>query len=167
MMRGRLRRGLVAIALGASMIPAMSGLANAQSLPIICTAAGTVVFTNGSPDTWSVSGKGSCEGDFQGTYFLDFNGFGTSTTTGLCDPGLAVQDLKINVVGTLTNVQTLGTKLINQDWVAPVTTYPVVTPFLIQQNASGSLVGGGAFFNHIFGICTGPAVARFDFVFSK
>lgn len=163
-MRGRFRRGLVALAIGTSMVPVMAGSAHAQSLPILCTAAGTVVFTNGTPDTWSISGRGSCEGDFQGTYFLDFSGFGTSSTTGFCDTGLTVNNLKINVVGTLTNAQTLTQKFINQDWVAPVTTYPFVTPFLIQ-NASGSLTGGGAFFNHIFLICTGPTVARFDFLF--
>jgi hypothetical protein len=164
-MKGRIRRGLAALAFGAVLIPGLAGTANAAPLPIICTAAGTVVFTNGTPDTWSISGRGSCQGDLQGTYFLDFNGFGTSKTTGLCDPGLLVQDLNINVVGTLTNTQTLGVKFINQDWVAPLTTYPLVTPFLIQPNASDDEIGAGVFFNHIFLICTGPTVAQFDFAF--
>ena len=164
MIKGRFRRGLAALAIGASMIPAMAGSAHAAALPIACTAAGTVVFTNGSPDSWTISGRGSCFGDFGGTYFIDFTGVGTSSTLGLCDGGLTVNDLHINVFGTLTNVQTLAVKLVNQDWVAPVTTYPVATPFLIENAAGG---GAGVFFNHIFAICTGPTVANFAFTFFK
>ena len=165
MRKGHIRRGIAAIALGAALVPVMAGSANAISpLPITCTAAGTVTFVNGTPDSWTVAGRGSCQGDLSGTYFLDFSGVGTSATLGLCDDGLIVQDLSINIVGTLTNAQTLVPTFIAQNWSAPLTTYPLVTPFLVATSDGG--IGAGAFFNHIFLVCTGPTVAQFDFVFT-
>ena len=164
--RGRARRFLAAAALAGMLVPAMAGSASAVSpLPIVCTAAGTVTFVNGDVDSWTVMGRGSCQGDLEGTYFLDFLGQGSSDTLGLCDQGLLVQNLNINVVGSLTNAQTLVPKFFNHDWVAPVTTYPLVTPFLIQQNGTDELIGAGAFLNHIFLMCTGPSVAQFTFAF--
>ena len=158
------RRLLAAVALAGMLIPATAGSAGAVSpLPIVCTAAGTVTFINGENDSWTISGRGSCQGDLEGTYFLDFLGQGSSDTLGFCDGGLLVQNLNINVVGSLTNAQTLVPKFFNHDWVAPLTTYPLVTPFLIQQNGSGELLGAGAFFNHIFLMCSGPTVAQFTF----
>ncbi len=164
--RVSVRRAIAALALAASIVPLSAGSAGAVSpLPIVCNAAGTVIFTNSnSTDTWTIAGRGSCLGDLEGTYFLDFTGTGTSSSLGLCDQGLVVLDLHINVLGTLTNAQTLQTKILNQDWVAPITTYPVATPFLIQSNA-GDLIGAGTFFNHIFLICSGPSVAWFEFGF--
>ncbi|MFY9588477.1 MAG: hypothetical protein WAT66_13585 [Actinomycetota bacterium] len=162
-----LRRGIAALALAAAIVPLGAGTAGAVSpLPVACNAAGTVIFTNSNAtDHWTIAGRGSCLGDLEGTYFLDFTGTGTSSSLGLCDQGLVVLDLHINVIGTLTNAQTLQTKLINQDWVAPITTYPLGTPFLINQNATGSLIGAGSFFNHIFLNCSGPSVAWFEFGF--
>jgi hypothetical protein len=160
-----MRRLLAALALTGLLVPAMAGSAGAVSpLPIVCTAAGTVTFINGDIDSWSVQGRGSCQGDLEGTYFLDFIGSGTSDTLGLCD-SLLVQNLNINVIGSLTNAQTLVPKFFNHDWVAPVTTYPIATPFLIQQNGTGELLGAGNFFNHIFLQCNGPTVAQFTFAF--
>ena len=157
-----LRRAIATIALAGALVPVMGGAANALP-PITCTAAGTVTFVNGDPDTWTVGGRGSCQGDFEGTYFLDFSGTGTSDTLGVCDSGLVVQNLDIAVVATLTNAQTNAVKVIPMHWASPITTYPIVTPFLITDN-DGGLTGAGAFFNHIFLICTGPTVAQFDFV---
>jgi hypothetical protein len=134
-----------------------------NGLPIVCTAAGTVqhLTVNG----WTVVGRGSCQGDLSGTYFLDFTGTGTSDSLGLCDPGPVVTNLSINIVGTLTDAFGTGSKLINHNWVAPITTYPVATPFLIQKNSDGSTIGAGNFFNHIFLNCAGSVVAQFDFAF--
>lgn len=155
---------LAAVALAGLLIPAMAGSAGAVSpLPIVCTAAGTVTFVNGETDSWTVMGRGSCQGDLEGTYFLDFLGSGTSDTTGLCDQGLVVLNLNINVVGSLTNAQTGVPKFFNHDWFAPITTYPLATPFLIRQNGTEELLGAGNFFNHIFLVCSGPSVAQFTF----
>ncbi len=159
------RRILAALALTGLLVPAAAGPASAAPLPIVCTAAGTVVVVQGNIDSWSVQGRGSCQGDLGGTYFLDFVGAGTSDTVGLCDQTLLVQNLNINVLGSLTNAQTGVPKFFNHDWVAPVTTYPLATPFLITENASGDLAGAGNFFNHIFLQCNGPTVAQFTLVF--
>ncbi|MGH2725389.1 MAG: hypothetical protein ACRDKS_00265 [Actinomycetota bacterium] len=163
--KARVRRALAALALTGLLVPAMAGSAGAASPAlIVCTAAGTVTFVNGAVDSFSVSGRGSCQGDFGGTYFLDFAGSGGSDTLGLCDQTLVVQNLNINVLGTLTNAQTLVPKFINHDWFAPLTTYPLATPFLVAQNGGG-VIGAGNFFNHIFLQCNGPTVAQFAFAF--
>ena len=159
------RRILAVLALTGLLVPAAAGSASAAPLPIICTAAGTVTVIQGNVDSWSVQGRGSCQGNLGGTYFVDFVGSGTSDTVGLCDQSLVVQNLNINVLGSLTNAQTLVPKFFNHDWVAPLTTYPLATPFLIEQNGSDDLVGGGNFFNHIFLQCNGPTVAQFTLVF--
>jgi hypothetical protein len=146
------------------LVPFSGGTAHAVSgLPITCTAAGTVFWSSvGNTTSWTLLGKGSCQGDLEGTYFLDFTGAGTSDTAGLCDGSGLVQNLKINIVGSLTNASTLAVKSINNDWVAPISTYPIVTPFLVQTNA-GSPIGAGVFFNHIFVQCQNSPVAQFDF----
>jgi hypothetical protein len=162
-----LRRVLAALALTALLVPAMAGSAGAVSpLPIACTAAGTVTFTNGDPDRWLLVGQGSCQGDLEGTYVMSLIGVGTSDTLGLCDEGLIVQNLNILTRVSLRNLaNSANNKTLLQLWTAPVTTYPVVTPFLIVDLASGTPNGAGAFFNHIFLMCTGPTVAQFSFAF--
>lgn len=162
--KGAWRRGVAALALISGLVPFTAGTAQAASPAVItCTAAGTVVFTNSTTDTWSVAGRGACQGDNEGTYFLDFIGSGTSTTLGLCDTGLVVQDLDIQVVSTLTNAATLLPKVFTQNWVAPVTTYPLATPFAITDG--GNPVGAGNFFNHIYLNCSGSPVAQFEWAF--
>jgi hypothetical protein len=160
-------RALLALSLlTGTLVPFAGGTAHAVGgLPVACTAAGTVFWSQvGNTTSWSLLGKGSCQGDLEGTYFLDFTGAGTSDSAGLCDGSGLVQNLKINIVGTLTNAGSLAVKGINNDWVAPLSTYPVVTPFLVESNG-GDLLGAGAFFNHIFLQCTNSPVAQFDFVY--
>ena len=172
-----LRHGVAALALGVAMVALTSGPATAVSqLPITCSAAGTVQFQNSGPITnWQVLGKGSCQGDLNGTYFLDFSGVGTSDSLGNCQAMqggsvVPVTGLDIAVAATLTNAATLVPKLVNMHWYGPIdeggisiTTYPIVTPFLI--NRGGALQGAGAFFNHIFVQCLNSPVAQFDFGF--
>lgn len=148
------------------LVPFSGGTAQAvNGLPITCTAAGTVFWSQvGDTTHWSLLGRGSCQGDLEGTYFLDFTGTGTSDTAGLCDGSGLLTNLKINIVGTLTNANTLAVKPINNDWAAPVTTYPIVTPFVVQSNA-GNPIGGGVLFNHIFAQCLNSPVAQFDFAY--
>jgi hypothetical protein len=161
---GIVRRSLAMLALVSVVVPFTAGPAHAvEPLPIACTAAGTVTFEkvlNGGVK-WTLIGKGSCQGDLEGTYFLDFTGTGTSDTAALCDATFVVQNLNVNITGTLTNAATLAVKVIRQTWSAPATTYPLATPFLIQT--SDGNVGAGTWFNHIFLQCTGSPVAQFDF----
>ena len=164
-----LRPALLVVALALLVVPLTAGTAGAISpLPITCTAAGTVTFVNGGNTVWTLLGRGSCQGDLEGTYFLDFTGTGTSDSLGNCDAMnggfvVPVTDLDIAISGTLTNANTMVPKALTQHWVAPVTTYPVVTPFAVEDN--GSPIGAGVFFNHIFVQCLNNPVAQFDFTF--
>lgn len=162
------RRSVAVVLLAAALVTALTGNAGAVSpLPITCTAAGYVLTTPGTPDTWSLLGQGSCQGDLEGTYALSFTGTGTSQGLGLCtDPPLPfiVTNLNIVVTGTLTNLADLSVKPITQRWSTPLTTYPLGTPFLVSK-LDGSLLGAGNFFNHIFLNCSGSPVAWFQWGF--
>jgi len=161
------RHAALGLLLACALVAAIAAPSSALSpLPITCTAAGTVTTVPGTPDAWSVSGQGSCQGDLQGTYFLSFTGAGTSEGLGLCPapPGdIVVQKLSIGVIGTLTNAATGVTTALAQTWFAPLTVYPVGTPFLIREG--GGVVGAGSIFNHIFLNCSGSPVAQFTFGF--
>lgn len=163
------KRSIVAVLLAASLVSMLGGSAGAVSpLPITCTAAGTVLTTTGQPDTWTVSGTGSCGGDLEGTYIVQFSGLGTSQGLGLCAPEpvpFLVLDLNIGIVGTLTHAATGATKPLLQHWVAPVTTYPLGTPFAVTNATNTSVIGAGSFFNHIFLNCNGSPVAQFTWSF--
>lgn len=164
--KGQWRRGLAALTMAVAMVPMLGGSAHAISpLPIVCTAAGTVNYVDSiGVDSWTLAGKGSCQGDLGGTYFLDFTGSGTSDALGLCDASIVVRNLDITILGTLTSFQG-PSSVLRQHWVAPVTTYPFVTPFRIEGPGGGSIIGAGNFFNHIFLRCAGSPVAQFEFAF--
>jgi hypothetical protein len=158
---GAARRIVVGAVLAAALVAAMAAPAPALSpLPITCTATGTVAVVDGTPtDAWSLVGKGSCQGDLSGTYFVDFVGTGTSETRGICDQTLVVREFNVLITGTLTSFKTgLVTPLL-QEWFAQVTTYPLGTPFLIATD--DGKIGAGVFFNHIFLNCQGTPVAQF------
>ena len=165
--RSRLRAAALAISLTAGLTPALLGsVANAEVslLPITCTAAGTVVAVDGGTiDSWAVAGRGSCQGDLGGTYFVEFAGAGESEGLGLCDNSLVVRSLDILVSGTLTNAATGGTKPLLQNWDGPLTTYPIATPFIVSGVNGGN--GAGSIFNHIFLNCTGSPAAQFTWSF--
>jgi len=172
---GAARKATVILAIASAMIPFAAGPAHAvEPLPIVCSAAGSITITGvGSAWHWDLLGKGSCEGDLNGTYFLDFVGNGSSDTLGICDDTGLVQNLDLTMRLTLTNANTLIPKNLVQSWSAPVTTYPVATAFLINTTSGQGGPGAGVFFNHIFLQCAGnplaksagSPVAQFDFAF--
>ena len=166
--RARFKRGLIALAVVGMVVPGLGSQASAQTgTPIICTAAGVVTFVDGLPDGWAVQGRGSCFGDFGGTYFLDFTGAGRSDALAFCDSTLLVRNLNITVTGTLTNALTQIPQVFTHRWVAPLTTYPIATPFLIETALAGDVIGAGNFFNHIFLNCQGNPVANFQLIFDR
>ena len=129
-----------------------AGTASAAGLETCTTTAAVHSTYLGPTVVWSLAGRGSCVGDGNGSFFIDYTGSGTSTGHGLCttdDP--TVTDLNINVAGTLTRTDTLATKPLIQRWAAPVTTFPVTTPFLVH--ADGGKIGDGAVFTHLFLAC--------------
>ena len=155
------------MSLAAALVVSVAGGAAADKgiPPRLCTAAGTILTTTGTPDTWTIVGQGSCN-DISTTYAVSFTGAGTSSGLGLCSPEplpFVVTNLRIVITGTLVDSLTQIPTPFTQLWVAPVTTYPLGTPFLVTR-LNGDLIGAGNFFNHIFLQCNGSPVATFQWV---
>jgi len=119
--------------------------------PLVCQTAGIVNITGG-PGAWNwdlAFGFGQCVGDGKGPYVLLGSGSGTSDSLGLCD-GLVVRNLHLDVTLHLTSV--LGpafSKDLHEVWSAPISTFPIATPFLASNADTGGLVGAGALLNRI------------------
>jgi hypothetical protein len=152
---GRGRRLLLALALSFGLVAGMAGQATArQGLPLICQTSGIVTQTGG-PGTWNWNIQiafGQCFGDQGGPYAMQGSGSGTSTGLGLCD-GLLVRSLRLAV--HLNLISALGPafdKSFDEVWSAPLTTYPLATPFLVSA-PSGGLVGLGVILSHVHFAC--------------
>lgn len=161
----RIRRGVAALLVALGLLAAFPSTAGANHIGLItCDASGIVEFTANPPgpaaSPWSILGKGSCQGDMHGTYSVEFSGTGSSDTLGRCGGTDFVQNLVINVTVTLTSFQTLLPKILTESWEAPLTTFPIASPFLIFD---GGLQGGGTFFTRVLGQCPpeGTPVAKF------
>jgi hypothetical protein len=164
----------VVSALAASLVLALTP-ANAFVLrnKLICAASGKVNVTVPDPaatDTvlWTVTGGGICTGDVQGPYSLSFSGSGVSTDLGFCDD-LLIKDLAIAVTLDLDSLSNpANDKIIDQTWFAPLTTFPLATPFFVA-NDMGSLAGAGGLFTRYAFNCPpgGSAVANFAWAFLK
>lgn len=156
----RILAGVAMLAMTALVVPFTVSTAGAVSpLPITCTAAGSLEIVSGPAVTnWKLIGVGSCQGDFDGTYALgNLIVQGTSDSIGLCGDEGVVTNLNLAATGTLLNLSNpLQSKtLAGQRWVAPVTSFPFTSPFVIQGPA-GNEIGGGTITSRIFGKC--PAV---------
>ncbi|HEX9682816.1 MAG TPA: hypothetical protein VGA13_07020 [Acidimicrobiales bacterium] len=144
-----------------------SGTSGAVSpLPVTCTAAGTVstTFVDADTTSWALSGSGSCQGDLEGTYLVSFTGVGTSDGMGICADGPVVQDLELLITGTLTSLQPgANPQALVARWHNPLATWPVVTPFAVNQQ--GGQIGAGTMWTRIFAKCptAGSPVATFQF----
>jgi len=162
--RMQFRRAMATVLLAAAVVPIVGpGAQAATPVLYICTAGGSVLTTN-TPDTWTIAGSGSCN-----TYALSFTATGTSQGLGKCgNDGLPflVQDLDLVVTGTLTSSNPTDPAVIGilQHWTAPVTTYPLGTPFLVTRN-TGEVFGAGVFWNHIYLNCQGNPVATFQWTY--
>ncbi len=127
---------------------------------LVCEANGAVAVVPGPPgpaaNTWSITAKGLCQGDNTGTHFADISGTGTSATLGLCDETGVVMHLEIAVTITLTSFSTGLTRVLTEMWSAPLTTFPVATPYLITDGglvSDADFVGGGTILTRIGGMC--------------
>jgi hypothetical protein len=168
----RILAGLFGLSLVTLLLPLNSSPAGAVSpLPIVCTVAGTLNVVSGpNVSQWTLVGAGSCQGDLDGTYVLtDLLVQGTSDSIGLCGDNIVVNNLSLKPSGTLVNLANpLKSKsLAGQSWGAPITTFPIATPFLITS-AGGGLIGAGAIETRIFGKCPfagGSPVMLLQFAF--
>jgi hypothetical protein len=157
------RIGRVLAAAGASAAALMAfgaGSAPASTLAG-CNGGGTLYMPTASSPSWVVSGSGSCPiqvnlaAPFAAheTTVVSFSGAGTSDTLGLCSGTLLVSNLKLNVDVTLTGTVTGSTVVQHQVWSAPVTTFPLVTEYLISSSSGPSVLGAGLAFSHIYLQC--------------
>lgn len=135
-----------------------AGPASAQTGVMACVGTGAVQLRSGSGPAvdWSIDLTGvSCvagDGALGGT----LAGAGTSQGLGLCPSPpssasipLTVDDLSVNVTASLSGAR--GAVTLADTWTAPLTTFPIATPFLITRG--GSLVGAGTIVTHIFAQC--------------
>jgi hypothetical protein len=138
---------------------------------LVCNATGTVVVVAQTPgpfaDQWTVAVKGSCIDTSLGVFVVEASGVGTSDSLGLCDGIGFVQNLHLNMTITLTSVADSSVTVSTESWEGPITTYPIVTPFLVEDGgiqSDNDVVGAGAIFSHVFAQCPplGTPVARID-----
>lgn len=156
-----MRRKLLLVAVALSLVALVAQPA-AAATRVVCLANGYVDISGSGPYGWSIRGAGTCVDTLQGNFLVQIFGVGQSDTLGLCD-GLLVQNLGIVVRMTLTNLRTLQVRTSDQLWYAPISTFPIATPFLISQG--GGLQGAGAISTRILLNCppNGNHVAAFAF----
>jgi hypothetical protein len=143
-MTGVRRSGAVAIVLALALMTALA-LPAAAGPRINCVASGVVNVTPGTPNQWALSGSGLCVDNFSGPFQVAINGSGTSDTLGLCG-SLLVSNLKLKVDVTLLNVRTGNVTFISEGWAAPITTFPLATPFAVGGKGSPGI---GSIFTRI------------------
>jgi hypothetical protein len=168
--------------LAASSLVIAAGVAASPAHAIsVCGGSGTIfTFPNTGPTPssvagpfrWQIEGSGACQARFltSSGQFLDepqkvtLHGSGTSDTLGLCSGTLLVTNLdltmKVTYVGTVTGT----TFKVTESWFAPITTFPIVTPYFMSAN---DRFGGGIMFHHLILTCgnggTNPSLS-FDWI---
>lgn len=156
------RRGLAFFVLTLALVAMVATPASAGPR-VFCVANGNVVI-EGAPGAWNwtLGGLGPCvSGTLRGNFNVVFSGTGTSDTLGLCD-GLVVTNLDIDVKATVSNLRTGQIYNVTEKWRAPLTTFPIVTPFLIS---GGGETGLGVIATRVLANCPpgGATVATFAF----
>lgn len=161
--------GLIVGLLSLAMFAGVSPSAAVSPLPIVCTLQANIQVTPGTgpgPQQWRIFMLGDCSGDLEGPYFAVGSAEGTSIGSGFCG-GLLVRDLELDADIQLSslNKPQLSKRLIER-WTAPVTTWPIATPFFISgevDRAKGPTTqsaGLGVLFNRLrgpLGGCPGGA----------
>ncbi|MEY2469692.1 MAG: hypothetical protein QOF21_2390 [Actinomycetota bacterium] len=133
--------------LGMATVPA-----NAEPALTACTMAGANTLVKNAITgryAWTVHAVGSCINPAS-THFAELTLAGSSQGLGECDGG-PLQDLDLVGALTLTSTTTGLIRTVPLRFYSPVTSYPVVTPFLISQMSG--LTGAGTLFTHIFLAC--------------
>lgn len=135
-----------------------AGPAGAQVGTMECTGSGTVQLSSGAGPAvdWSIDLTGVTCVSSDETLGGTLNGTGTSQGLGLCPAApsnpsipLTVDGLSVSATESLSGFH--GPVTVDDTWTAPLTTFPITTPFLITRG--GSLVGAGTIFTHIFAQC--------------
>jgi hypothetical protein len=162
----KLTRVVLALTLVAALVPlAVGGLAEAR-VALICRGASVLSYTdNDFPtyDTISITGgTGLCTGNLQGTYALTYSGSGHISRVGMCDadhPVTAGQthpvtsDLVLAMNLHLVSTGDGHTLDLAEEWIGPVTTFPVITPFVALNDGGNGVAGAGYISTRIFIRC--------------
>jgi hypothetical protein len=160
----RIRRAAVALAACAVVVGAV-GTGSAQATSIKpCIGSGSLKTAPSGdplhPIAWFVRGSGSCPANLQllltpkEPQTVSFIGGGTSDTLGLCDGSLLVRKLNLTVRVSYTNTVTGAVTTETQYWRAPLTLFPLVTPFFQFDHPYNSPVQGiGLILHHILLNC--------------
>jgi len=157
----RIRRGVVILSVSLWLVAAVGGAAQAgPSGLLVCNATGVVNIVEGPPgpfaDQWSVTVKGTCTDASLTTFVVDATGVGTSDSVGLCDNSTFVQNLHLNMTVSLTSVADLSNTVLTESWEGPITTFPIATPFIVEDGglqSDNDIVGAGVIFTRIHGKC--------------
>lgn len=168
-MRRSRKTRIAGLLVGLLALGAFSGISPANAvapLPIICNLQAIVDVNPGTGtglQNWRISMAGDCSGDLDGPYFANGSASGTSLGSGFCG-GLLVRNLDLTAFLFLQSFKGAAwNKLLAEKWVAPVTTFPIATPFLIAGVAfpSGNATQGlGSIFTRLrgpLGGCPGSA----------
>ncbi|HMC51490.1 MAG TPA: hypothetical protein VKI64_01935 [Acidimicrobiales bacterium] len=149
---------VISVAGGSLLIAGSKVGASPAGTSLDCTAAGAAYPTvdKATDDvSWSIVGRGSCNGS-TGNYYLDFTGSGTSHGLSVCTGEPFVQNLALSVTVDLTDsTAPAGTApfVSQQAWTTPATTYPENMQWAIESG--GSVTGAGEAFTRIFAHCPG------------
>jgi hypothetical protein len=155
-----IRRMAVALA-ACAVVVGVVGTGSAQALTVKpCIGSGQLrTAPSGDPAhpiAWFIQGRGSCPAQLQlllnprEPQQVSFIGGGTSDTLGLCDGSVLVRKLFLTVRVSYTNTVTGVTTTETQYWRAPVTTFPLVTPFFqFAQPVGGPIQGVGLVLHHV------------------
>jgi hypothetical protein len=149
----RFKKGLVRLAVAAAVLAGTLGFTPATGdaanpTPLMCVLLGGRLDTAGDATTgvtWSLQGRGTCEGDIAPPYLVAVTATGVSSGQGICTGGLLTTDLVLNASVTLQNTVTGGSFTQNQRWRVVVTPGVLAHPFII----SGDTVGAGTIFSRI------------------
>lgn len=165
-----MRRFAVVCVAIVSLMGVSAPAATAASAPKICTGAGKLFVTPGTPSGWGLTGSGYC-----GTVTfpavalktVELLGVGgTSDNLGLCSNTLLVTNLKIPVSVKFTDVVHGTVTTSTETWGSPVSLFPLAVPFLVYD-ATGAIGGAGLMITHIFLKCDNNGNApslQFDWV---
>jgi hypothetical protein len=128
-----------------------------SAVPLLhtCDGTGTVVFGSGTPTLWTVDGSGVCYNSAlppQPVGTVTLHGGGTSSTLGPCtNSAIVVENLDLTVTVTYTDTVTGASASEVQTWSAPISTFPLITPFVLTTADNG--FGAGVVITHIFLQC--------------